>query len=313
LFVDLLNISLIAGKGGDGSSSLKRLPKRKFLNDGGDGGKGGDITLKADNNIFDLSFLKIKHTFRSENGFCGGSNNCTGKDAEDSVLKLPLGTRVVDKNKHLIVDLVNKDQELLICRGGIGGLGNFKREESTPGFPGEERDVIFDLRLMADVGVVGFTNTGKSSFLSKVSNVKDKVSEFPFFTKSPFLASVKASKVFTIMELPAIISKNQHKAIFGERFIKHLLRTKLVLIFLDATSDIDQDYKYILSVLEEYKAEYFQDQFILPVINKIDLNPEAKLEGIFHKTISSLNGQGVDELLSFCETKCYEQKKDDSC
>jgi len=244
-FVDEASITVIAGKGGDGSASFRR---EKFIPfggpDGGDGGRGGSVFLEGDSGLNTLVDFRHLRKYKAQNGQGGSGRNMTGKSGEDIVIRVPLGTIVTDEETGDHVGDVTADgQRLLVARGGKGGLGNLHFKSSTnraprqtvPGAPGEERGLHLELKVLADVGLLGFPNAGKSTLISTVSAAHPKVADYPFTTLYPNLGVVRIDieRSFVIADIPGLIEGAAEGAGLGIQFLKHLQRTRLLLHLVD--------------------------------------------------------------------------------
>jgi GTP-binding protein len=253
-FVDEASIDVAAGKGGDGSASFRR---EKFIPfggpDGGDGGRGGSVFLEGDSGLNTLVDFRHSRTFRAPNGQGGSGRNMTGKSGEDIVIRVPLGTIVTDvETGEHIGDVTEPGQRLLVARGGKGGLGNVHFKSSTnraprqtvPGEPGESRALNLELKVLADVGLLGFPNAGKSTLISCVSAARPKVADYPFTTLYPNLGVVRidVERSFVIADIPGLIEGAAEGTGLGVQFLKHLQRTRLLLHLVDlapVTLDVD--------------------------------------------------------------------------
>jgi GTP-binding protein len=322
MFVDQVNIIVRSGDGGDGCSSFLR---EKFIPlggpDGGDGGKGGDIILETDpslQTLFDLRYQKIN---KAEDGRPGRGKQMTGRSGKSCVLKVPLGTLVKDEvSGELLVDLKNKDQQFIAAVGGRGGSGNARYKTSSnraprkfqTGFPGEKMRLVLELKLLADVGIIGFPNAGKSTLIAKISNARPKIADYPFSTLIPNLGIVKMDDFssFVAADIPGLIEGAHEGKGLGIQFLKHTERTRLLVHLIDFSiaSDRDplDDYKAIQKELKSYSQTLYEKPQIL-VPSKID-HPEAEeklkqFEAELKKLnpnflpISAVTGSGVPELL----------------
>ncbi len=307
-FIDEVSIQVQAGKGGDGCLSFRR---EKFIPfggpNGGDGGNGGSIYIEADpqlNTLIDYRFLKH---FKAQNGQQGMGSECTGKSAEDLILKVPVGTVVWDaETLEQMGDLVKPRQRLLVAQGGFHGLGNVRFKTSTNqaprqithGRPGECRKLRLELKVLADVGLLGFPNAGKSTFIRAVSAATPKVADYPFTTLHPNLGVVKIAEgqSFVVADIPGIIEGAAEGAGLGLRFLKHLARTRLLLHIVDIAplddSDPVESAKIIVGELEKYNPELAKQERWL-VLNKIDLLPHREDSvAIAEAIVKGLNWQG---------------------
>ncbi len=317
-FIDIAKINVKAGNGGNGIVSFHRekyVPKGGP--DGGNGGSGGNIILKANPHLTTLLDFKYKSHFRAENGKPGGPNNKTGKNGQDLIIPVPCGTVVKNAvSGEIIADLVQPDQELIAARGGRGGRGN--TEFATPtnqtpryaekGFPGEELELILELKVIADVGIVGFPNVGKSTLISVISDAKPKIADYPFTTLTPNLGVVRIDigKSFVVADIPGLIEGASQGKGLGLDFLRHIERTKVLLFLLDATSnDLKKDFKILITELKKYNKELLEKEKLI-AINKLDLIEQNKINKIsslnFGKNypsplcISAVTGFGLEKL-----------------
>lgn len=290
MFVDEAVITVRSGKGGNGCVSFRR---EKFVAaggpNGGDGGKGGDVILKAAEDVNTLADYKYKRKFSAQNGENGMGKNCSGRQGEDLILRVPVGTTVREASSgKVIVDLVEPGQEEIIVHGGKGGNGNQHYATSTmqvpqyaqPGQESEELTIKLDLKLLADVGLVGYPNAGKSTFLSVVSNAKPKIADYPFTTLEPQLgvAQLSYGKTLIIADIPGLIEGAAQGVGLGDEFLKHLERTHVLIHLVDAAGVDGRDpVEDIIHINEELK-QYSEHLASLPQVigaNKTDL-PEAE-------------------------------------
>ncbi len=284
-FVDQATIRVEAGKGGDGCLSFRR---EKFIAkggpDGGDGGDGGSVYLKVDEGLNTLVDFRHDRLYRAKNGQPGMGRERIGKGAEDLFIKVPSGTLVYDEDTdELIGDLVDKDAEMLVAQGGFHGLGNTRFKSSvnrsprktTKGSPGEARNLRLELQVLADVGLLGLPNAGKSSFIRAVSKATPKVADYPFTTMYPSLGVVPidANSSFVIADIPGLIEGAADGAGLGIEFLKHLRRTNLLLHIVDASLDPEQVIKDI-GVIEAELKQFDEELYAKPrwlVLNKCDV------------------------------------------
>lgn len=306
-FVDEVTIKIEAGKGGDGCLSFRR---EKFIRfggpNGGDGGDGGSIYLQADPDLNTLIDYRYKRHYRAKNGQRGMGSECTGRGGDDLILKVPVGTLVWDDQTHeLLGDLIEGNQKLLVAKGGIHGLGNINFKSSrnqaprktTKGKPGELRTLRLELKLLADVGLLGLPNAGKSTFIRAVSAATPKVADYPFTTLHPFLGVVRVGQAqsFVLADIPGIIEGASQGAGLGLRFLRHLSRTRLLLHLVDLApldnSDPSHNIEVILNEVNSYNPELAaREQWL--VFNKIDLLDEAEREEKCQAILEKLNWQG---------------------
>ncbi|STX50558.1 GTP-binding protein, GTP1/Obg family [Legionella busanensis] len=306
-FVDEAIINVEAGNGGHGCLSFRR---EKFVPfggpDGGDGGDGGSIYLEANSDLNTLIDFRYQKHFKAKNGQPGMGGNCTGKKGEDLVIQVPVGTLVFDcDTDELLGDIKQVGDRLLVAQGGFHGLGNTRYKSSvnraprqtTPGTPGEARRLRLELRVLADVGLLGLPNAGKSTLIRAVSSAKPKVADYPFTTLHPELGVVRVSsfKSFVMADIPGLIEGASEGAGLGHRFLKHLTRTCILLHVLDILpidgSDPVLNAKVILQELAQYDSELLNKPRWL-VLNKIDLllNDEER-EKIKQTIVQGLNWQ----------------------
>src|SRR5579872_7022000 len=286
-FIDEARIEVIAGDGGDGSASMRR---EKFVPfggpDGGDGGRGGSVIAVADRNINTLIDYRYAKKHLARNGENGRGADCYGKGGDDITLRMPVGTTITDmETGELIADLTEHNQSVQIAQGGAGGLGNLHFKSSTnraprqktDGKPGERRMLKLELKVLADVGLLGMPNAGKSTFISSVSNAKPKIADYPFTTLAPNLGVVRVgpSKSFVIADIPGLIEGAAEGAGLGHQFLRHLQRTGLLLHLVDlAPFDECVDPARDASALVQELRKYDQALFDKPrwlVLNKVDL------------------------------------------
>ncbi len=307
-FVDEAKIKVMAGAGGNGCLSFRR---EKFIPfggpDGGDGGDGGDVYLLADTQVNTLIDFRYQRHFKAERGEHGRGRLCSGARGQDLVIKVPVGTEAWDDDTNeLIGDLTEAGNKLLVAKGGWHGLGNARYKSSinraprqtSDGTPGEERNLRLEMKLLADVGLLGLPNAGKSTFISQVSAAQPKVADYPFTTLYPNLGVVTLKDVrsFVIADVPGLVEGAAEGAGLGIQFLRHLTRTRLLLHLVDmAPVDVEQDpvesVKTINRELERYsEALGSQDQWL--VLNKMDLVPEDIREELCNEVIDRLDWQG---------------------
>ena len=315
-FVDYVKIYCRSGKGGRGSSHFRRekyIPKGGP--DGGDGGRGGHVILRGNRNYWTLLHLKFERHVLAEHGEGGSGKRSFGKDGSDRIIEVPCGTVVFDaETGEFICDVVNDGQEVVLLRGGRGGLGNWHFRTATnqapryaqPGEPMQERAVIFQLKLLADVGLVGFPNAGKSTLLSVVSAAKPKIADYPFTTLEPNLGIVSYhdGKSFVMADIPGIIEGASEGKGLGLRFLRHIERNSLLLFMIPADADdIAREYEVLHNELVMYNPELLDKNRVL-AITKSDMLDDELIEalskelpeGIPAVFISSITGFGIDKL-----------------
>ena len=305
-FVDESIVNIFAGNGGNGCMSFRRekyIPKGGP--DGGDGGHGGSVILVADEALNTLSDYRYKMTFRADNGEVGRGRDCSGKGGEDLLLVVPVGTVAFDnETQEMIGDLTHPGERLLIAQGGKGGLGNVHFKSSTnraprqtvPGTPGEEREVRFELNVIADVGLLGLPNAGKSTLIRAISAAKPKVANYPFTTLTPNLGVVQLEnhRSFVVADIPGLIEGAAMGAGLGIRFLKHLMRTRLLLHVVDMLPYDGEPAEQAASIaaeLEIFSPTLAQHKRFL-ILNKMDLIPEDEREAKVQAVIDALDWSG---------------------
>lgn len=321
MFLDEVTIFAKAGNGGDGCVSFRRekyVPKGGP--DGGDGGKGGSIYFEADPQKTTLVNFKHQRHFRAQDGQHGKGKNMFGRGGEDLVIKVPVGTIVKDtETDEIIADIIDPHQKLLVFEGGRGGKGNtrFKSStnraprKSTPGVKNEDRRLKLELKLLADVGLVGLPNAGKSTLLSRVSHARPKIADYPFTTKEPMLGIVKVGDFssFVAADIPGLIEGAHSGTGLGDKFLKHIERTKVLVHLVDVAnvdgSDPYKNFKIINQELKKYSPALIKKPQIV-VLNKIDALSDPRVAEKIKKKIekkypvclvSAVAGQGLKELL----------------
>ena len=324
IFVDEARIFVKAGDGGTGCESYYRDKYMRHPRpDGGDGGAGGNVILVADGRIHTLLDFRYKQHYAADKGGHGGSKGKKGRTGKDCVLRVPIGTIVRDLETDLLIKDLTKDQQrVVVATGGAGGLGNTRRKYTIPPKKGEERTLGFELKLIADVGIVGFPNAGKSTLISSISKVKSKIANYPFTTKKPILGIVKTEDLdFVVADLPGIIEGAHMGKGLGDRFLRHAERTKILVHMIDMAGsegrDPLEDYDKIEHEINEY-GRHLAVKDRLVVANKMDL-PEAEEHlARFRKThhveilpVSSVNQEGLSELIEkILSILCQENSPD---
>ncbi|MEO4047216.1 Obg family GTPase CgtA [Pseudomonas sp. CAU 1711] len=320
-FVDEVSIFVKAGDGGNGMMSFRR---EKFIEkggpNGGDGGDGGSVFLEADENLNTLVDYRYTRRFQAQNGEKGGSTECTGAKGEDLILPVPVGTTVIDAaTQEVIGDLTRAGQRLMVAQGGWHGLGNTRFKSSTnraprqttPGKPGEQRDLKLELKVLADVGLLGLPNAGKSTFIRSVSAAKPKVADYPFTTLVPNLGvvSVGRYKSFVIADIPGLIEGASEGAGLGIRFLKHLARTRLLLHLVDMApldeSDPAEAAEVIIRELEKFSPALAERERWL-VLNKADQLLDDEREERMRAVVERLEWQGPVFVISALEREGTE-------
>lgn len=321
MFIDYAEIEVKAGDGGNGAVAFRRekyVPKGGPS--GGNGGNGGSVYLIADENLSTLLDFRYKRKYLGGKGQPGGSSLKDGKNGEDVIIKVPVGTIVKDADTgKVLFDLSQNGQKVLIAKGGKGGKGNSNfatPTRRTPKFaelgkPGEEKRIILELKLIADVGLVGFPNAGKSTLISSISAAKPKIADYPFTTLEPILGIVqyKDFRSFTVADIPGIIEGAHQGKGLGIKFLRHIERTKILLFLIDITSDdYQRDFDILYNELKKYSRKLVEKK-ILVALSKADLLSESELKKMkkikLKKVtepaviISAVSGYGIEKLIDF--------------
>ena len=316
-FLDQVKIYVKAGNGGDGSPSFRR---EKFIEyggpDGGDGGSGGSVILKSEQNLNTLIDYRYQQHHKAKRGENGSGQNCTGKGGEDLILKVPLGTQVFEEdNKTLIYDFTKVGEKFIAASGGKGGLGNTRFKSSTnraprkytKGTPGEEFTIWLQLKTIADIGIIGLPNAGKSSLLAAITNANPKIANYQFTTLNPNLGVASYDdKEITIADIPGLVEGAHKGTGLGIQFLKHIERCKSLLHMIDVTNDdLKKSYKQIKNELKKYSAKLSKKKELV-VLNKVDLidyNEVKKIIKEFSKntkseviTLSTLEKKSVSQI-----------------
>ena len=315
-FVDYVKIYCGSGKGGRGSMHLKHIKYNPNAGpDGGDGGKGGSVILRGNHNFWTLLHLKYQRHVKAEHGGNGGKDKCHGTDGKDAYIDVPCGTVVYDaETGKYVCDVTYDGQEVVLLKGGRGGLGNFQFRSATnqaprfaqPGEPMQEMTVILELKLLADVGLVGFPNAGKSTLLSALSNARPKIANYPFTTMEPSLGIVgyREGKSFVMADIPGIIEGASEGRGLGLRFLRHIERNSLLLFMVPGdTDDIKKEYEILLNELQQFNPEMLDKQRVLAV-TKCDLLDEELIDMLRDTLpddlpvvfISAVTGYGLNDL-----------------
>lgn len=315
-FIDYVKILCRSGKGGAGSRHFHRakyIPKGGP--DGGDGGRGGHIILRGNRHMWTLLPLRYRRHVFATNGQSGGENRSTGKDGEDQIIEVPVGTAVFDADSgEFLCEVTEDGEEIKLLRGGKGGLGNWHFATATnrapryaqPGQPAIEKAVVLELKLLGDVGLVGFPNAGKSTLLSAISAAKPKIADYPFTTMEPSLGIVeyRGGQSFVMADIPGIIEGASEGKGLGLRFLRHIERNAVLLFMVPADSnDIKKDYEILLRELKEFNPELADKSRVL-AISKSDMLDDELREAIAAELpediptvfISAVTGQGLTEL-----------------
>ena len=324
-FVDYVKIHCKSGHGGAGSASLHR---EKYIDkggpDGGDGGRGGHIILRGNSNLWTLLEYKFKKHFRAQHGGRGGKSRSTGWDGEDIILNVPIGVIARDEDGEIIGEITHDGQEIFIKKGGKGGLGNWHFRSATrqtpryaqPGLEGEEGWISLELKVLADVGLVGFPNAGKSTLLSVLSAAKPKIADYAFTTLTPNLGIVeyRNHQSFTMADIPGIIEGAAEGKGLGHRFLRHIERNSTLLFMVPADAeDYAKEYEILLNELRKYNPELLDKAKVLAITKSDMLDDELKaeiktqlpkdIEAVF---ISSVANQGLTELKDLLWSKLID-------
>ncbi|HEV2883498.1 MAG TPA: GTPase ObgE [Pyrinomonadaceae bacterium] len=331
MFIDRVRIRVQGGRGGNGVTAFRR---EKFVPrggpSGGDGGKGGDVWIVADSSLNTLLHLRYNPEHVGERGRHGEGSNCSGREGEDWTIRVPLGTQIFDSSSgELLTDLAADGSRWLAAKGGRGGFGNSHFATSTNRAPryhqsgdeGEERTLQLELKLLADVGLVGFPNAGKSTLISTISAAKPKIADYPFTTLEPHLGVVDLGdfKTFVVADIPGLIEGAHEGAGLGDQFLRHIERTKLLLHLVDVSSasgrDPVHDYQTVNRELRAYNPELAQRPQIV-VATKIDaldeperseaLKQQVAADGLAFYEISSVTNKGMRELVNAVSLKLEE-------
>ncbi|MBL7472837.1 GTPase ObgE [Robertkochia sediminum] len=318
-FVDYVKLYVSSGKGGQGSSHLHR---EKYVAkggpDGGDGGRGGHVIVKGNKNLWTLFHFKFKKHFKAGHGEAGGKQRSSGAYGQDVYLEVPLGTVIKDtETGEKLFEITEEGQEKILVKGGKGGLGNWNFKSSVnqtpryaqPGLPGEERNITLELKVLADVGLVGFPNAGKSTLLSAITSAKPKIADYEFTTLKPNLGIVQYRdfKSFVMADIPGIIEGASEGKGLGHYFLRHIERNSTLLFLIPADSkDIAAEYNVLLNELKKYNPELLDKQRLIAISKADMLDEELKeeltaelkkeLKGLDFIFISSVAQQGIQEL-----------------
>ncbi len=318
-FVDSAKVFVKSGKGGAGCASMRR---EKFIEfggpNGGDGGRGGSVYFAGDSRLTSLQDYRLHPHQKAGNGMPGQGDNKYGKSGEDKIIRVPLGTIIINDETDEIILEILEEKKVLLLKGGKGGLGNVHFKSSTnrapryaqPGEQGQEMTIRLELKIMADVGLVGFPNAGKSTFISSISNAKPKIADYPFTTLVPNLGVVRVAnhKTFVVADIPGIIEDAHLGSGLGDQFLKHIQRTSVLAFLIDSADLVTKHpvdvYKVLLNELEQYEAELLKKQRII-LLTKIDsIREDLKIEKIISEfrelgeellPISSVSRKGLDK------------------
>ena len=318
-FVDYVKINIYSGNGGKGSAHFRR---EKYITkggpDGGDGGRGGHIIFVTDKSLWTLYHFKFKKHFKCGHGGDGSGSRSTGADGEDVIIRVPIGTVIKDfKTNNIIHETIEDGEEKIILKGGKGGLGNWNFRSSTnqapryaqPGIKGEEKQLVLELKLLADVGLVGFPNVGKSTLLKTLTSAKPKIGNYEFTTLKPNLGIVEYRdfKSFVIADIPGIIEGASEGRGLGHYFLRHIERNSVLLFLLSSESDdIVKQYEVLLNELKEYNPELLDKQRLIAIsksdlldekqTSKIKKNISNKIKDVPFEFISSVSNIGLIQI-----------------
>jgi GTP-binding protein len=318
-FVDYVKINIYSGNGGKGSAHFRR---EKYITkggpDGGDGGRGGHIIFVTDKSLWTLYHFKFKKHFKCGHGGDGSGSRSTGADGEDVIIRVPIGTVIKDfKTNNIIHETIEDGEEKIILKGGKGGLGNWNFRSSTnqapryaqPGIKGEEKQLVLELKLLADVGLVGFPNVGKSTLLKTLTSAKPKIGNYEFTTLKPNLGIVEYRdfKSFVIADIPGIIEGASEGRGLGHYFLRHIERNSVLLFLLSSESDdVVKQYEVLLNELKKYNPELLDKQRLIAIsksdlldekqISKIKKNISNKIKDIPFEFISSVSNIGLIQI-----------------
>jgi GTPase len=338
-FIDEVNITVISGKGGPGAVSFRReamVPRGGP--DGGDGGNGGDVVIETDPRLRSLLDLKYQSIYKALDGEKGGGANCAGKSAPDLVLRVPPGTLVKDSDNQILHDLA-ENTRIVILQGGLGGKGNTFYKSSVnqaptvaqKGMPGKEMDLHLELKLLADVGIIGLPNAGKSTLISRISSARPKIADYPFTTLIPNLGVVKFADElsFVVADIPGLIEGASQGAGLGIQFLRHVERTRVFVHLLDVSQLVEKSaweaYSEIRNELKEYdKSKQDEDGYLalsdrpeIVVLNKIDSSDRDRLrmtqaefkdKGFETLAVSAATGENIDQLIQRLGKKVFNEQ-----
>lgn len=311
MFIDHAGINVKAGDGGDGCHSFSKGRGQRYKRpDGGDGGKGGNVVIVADNNVQTLVDFYYRKHFKAESGSNGSGNHKKGADGKDCIIRVSVGTLVRDKREDITYcDLNEVGRSVVIAKGGAGGTGNSRRRDATPGKDGDEKDIVLELKLVADIGIIGYPNVGKSSLICRISRAKSKIASYSFTTKTPILGVVKldSERTFVVCDIPGLIQGAHSGRGLGDEFLRHIERTRVFVHMIDMAGveerDPVQDMKDINKELSLYNSALLKRPQIL-VANKMDIPEASDSLKRFRKKVkkkiypvSCVTGEGIKELL----------------
>lgn len=296
MIIDEVKVYFKAGSGGEGSFSSMKYSARRVIGGGGDGGRGADVVLKVSPHLSDLIKFNERKRFIAEDGEKGKEFNKKGKNGQTLFVYVPKGTQIVDLSGNLIIDLNEDNQEYMICKGGAGGKGNFKKMYSLPAQSGEEKEVILYYCIPNDVAIAGFANTGKTSLFNKLTGKSYVVADYPFTTKSCIWAPVEFGfRKFTVMDTPPI-KKNSKNVYLENSFLKHLFRSKIILLVSDNYDGFKKEYAALKKEISSFDKRLTRGKIFFYLLNKVDKIDKNTLDlkGII--PVSTIDGTGIEEL-----------------
>ncbi|MCJ7666093.1 MAG: GTPase ObgE [Actinobacteria bacterium] len=336
IFLDEAKINIKAGNGGNGMATFFHLRTgNKKVANGGNGGRGGDVIIKANGNINTLYGFKKKIHFKAENGVSGSANTRRGRDGHDLIIDVPVGTIIRDHEHNMIADLSGEGDAVMAAKGGIGGRGNASFKSQARRFPAfaekgevtEESWIDMELRVLADVALVGFPNAGKSTIISKISAAKPKIADYPFTTLTPHLGVVPiGDEDFVVADIPGLIEGAHDGTGLGDRFLRHITRSAVLAIILDGqkllepggAGELIKTYDILRKEIRLYNTEVYNKDFVI-IINKVDLISDRRIiEKIAEKLgkegrevfiVSAATGEGLDGLISGLYKKVKENRQ----
>lgn len=319
--IDQVEVVIIAGKGGDGLVAFRR---EKFIPkggpNGGDGGRGGDVIVEATHDIGALLDLYRQKIIRAKDGQKGKSNKMTGADGRATIIKVPVGSVIYEllpNRKNLLIDITRPAEPITIARGGRGGWGNCHfatairqaPRYAQPGLPGQTKKLLIELKLLADIGLVGLPNAGKSTLLSRISNARPKIADYPFTTLEPNIGVVRhKGATFIVADIPGLIEGAHQGKGLGDQFLRHIERTKVIVYLIDgAVTPWQSQYQTLTHELKTYNPQLIKKTQLI-VLNKIDLATDYALPKGW-QAISSVTGAGIDQLLDQLVTLVQVDKR----
>ncbi|MDD4183228.1 MAG: 50S ribosome-binding GTPase [Candidatus Omnitrophica bacterium] len=296
MIIDEVKVYFKAGNGGEGSFSSMKYSARRVIGGGGDGGRGGDVILKVSPHLSDLIKFNERRKFVAEDGEKGKQFNKKGKHGQTLFVYVPRGTQIVDLEGNLIIDLNEDNQEYLICNGGAGGKGNFKKLYNLPAQNGEEKEVILYYCIPNDVAIAGFANNGKTSLFNKLTGKSYTVADYPFTTRACVWAPVELEfRKFTIMDTPPV--KKNVKNIYHENsFLKHLFRSKIILLVSDSPDSLKDEYAALKKEISSFDKLLLRGKKIFYLLNKVDKMDKNALDFKGIIPVSTVDGTGIEEL-----------------